>query len=395
MFKYLTSAGFFLVLACGVALGQSTAKVDRNGTQLECKPQYATSAESDPIVAIMLILSDGKAQVVHIAQSGHTFNRADQYNLNSAVWSNNQFTWSGRNNKKSTVTMVGTAKPMTDDDKWFSYTESVFEGGSVNKTYEMFSVCSITSQPPKKEAGAAEKTTPFVMTSLYVLNVLDNTGRLSPALKPDLPEGITTPLWWSQESCLMVRGKTAKPEKYFCQLFKSEPAALAVGSAATEDVAGSMARVESVPPPVFEPQDGEAITQTHPAVQIVPSVKRRFRITEKADNGFLELRSGPGVAYSMIAQMPVGTAGVVGNCVPVETGYLPFCEVEWNGKHGWASSCCMADVEMSGALSAQIGVGTPTPQAQCWGEPSLRDRLQIVHSPNLYYERMRRLGCIK
>src|SRR5262245_23884669 len=154
MFKYLTSAGFFLALACGVALGQSTAKVDRNGTQLECKPQYATSAPSrDPIVSIRLTLSDTNAQVVHIAQSGQTFNRADQYNLNSAVWSNNQFSWNGRNKKKSTVTMVGTAKPMTDDDKWFSYTESVFEGGSVNKAYEMFSVCTITSQPPKKEAG--------------------------------------------------------------------------------------------------------------------------------------------------------------------------------------------------------------------------------------------------
>jgi len=154
MFKYLTSAGFFLALACGVALGQSTAKVDRNGTQLECKPQYATSADtSDPTVSIRLTLSDGNAQVVHIAQSGQTFNRADQYSLNSAVWSNNQFTWNGRNHKKSTVTMVGTAKPMTDDDKWFSYTESVFEGGSVNKTYEMFSVCAITSQPPNKKAG--------------------------------------------------------------------------------------------------------------------------------------------------------------------------------------------------------------------------------------------------
>jgi hypothetical protein len=96
MFKYLTSAGFFLALACGVALGQSTAKVDRNGTQLECKPQYATSADSrDPIVSIRLTLSDGNAQVVHIAQSGQTFNRADQYSLNSAVWSNNQFTWNG------------------------------------------------------------------------------------------------------------------------------------------------------------------------------------------------------------------------------------------------------------------------------------------------------------
>src|SRR5262249_23510992 len=102
MFKYLTSAGFFLALASAVALGQSTAKVDRNGTRLECKPQYATSADgSDPIVSIRLTLSDGNAQVVHIAQSGRTFNRADQYSLNSAVWSNNQFTWNGRNNKKS------------------------------------------------------------------------------------------------------------------------------------------------------------------------------------------------------------------------------------------------------------------------------------------------------
>jgi hypothetical protein len=153
-FKYLTSTGIFLTLACGVALGQSTAKVDRNGTQLECKPQYATSADtSDPIVSIRLTLSDGNAQVVHIARSGQAFNRADQYSMNSAVWSNNQFTWNGRNNKKSAVTMVGTAKPMTDDDKWFSYTESVFEGGSGYKTYEMFSLCTITPQPRKKEAG--------------------------------------------------------------------------------------------------------------------------------------------------------------------------------------------------------------------------------------------------
>ena len=77
MFKYLTSAGFFLALACGAALGQSTVKVDRNGTQLECKPQYVTSADSrDPIVSIRLTLSDGNAQVVHIAQSGQTFNRS-------------------------------------------------------------------------------------------------------------------------------------------------------------------------------------------------------------------------------------------------------------------------------------------------------------------------------
>src|SRR5262245_18180845 len=106
MLKYLSSAGFLLALSCGVAFGQSPVKVDRNGTQLECRPQYVTSADSrDPIASIRLALSDGNAQIVHIAQSGQTFNRADQYRLNSAVWSNNDFTWSGRNNQKSTVTM--------------------------------------------------------------------------------------------------------------------------------------------------------------------------------------------------------------------------------------------------------------------------------------------------
>jgi len=154
MFKYLTSAGFLLALTCGVAFGQSPVKVDRNGTQFECKPQYTTSPDSnDPVVSVKLTLRDGNAHVVHIARSGQTFNRGDQYSLSSALWSNNQFTWKGRNNKKQTVTMVGTAKPMTEDDKWFSYTESVFEGGSANKTYEMFSVCTITSQPTNKEAG--------------------------------------------------------------------------------------------------------------------------------------------------------------------------------------------------------------------------------------------------
>ena len=55
MFKYLTSAGFLLILTCAVASGQSAAKVDRNGTQFECKPQYATSTDSnDPVVSIRL-----------------------------------------------------------------------------------------------------------------------------------------------------------------------------------------------------------------------------------------------------------------------------------------------------------------------------------------------------
>ena len=182
---------------------------------------------------------------------------------------------------------------------------------------------------------------------------------------------------------------------------------LMVGSTLVEGVTGSVAPAAGVPllgqsfltrfkswsidnaksALVFEPQDGEAIIQTPPTVQIAPSMKRRFRITEKADDGYLALRGGPGVTYNLIAQMPVGTTGMMGNCVPLDGGYLPFCEVEWNGNRGWASSCCMADVDDTQATS--------TPKYQCWGEMSLLDRLQLQLAPNVYYERMRRLGCTK
>jgi hypothetical protein len=53
--------------------------------------------------------------------------------------------------KSPNLTMIGQLKPMTDDNKWFSYTESLFDNKSGNKTYEMFSVCSIT---PDSAAGA-------------------------------------------------------------------------------------------------------------------------------------------------------------------------------------------------------------------------------------------------
>ena len=97
---------------------------------------------------------------------------------------------------------------------------------------------------------------------------------------------------------------------------------------------------------VLDPGEGQTIVQPQ---QPEPGVKRPFRVTEDADDGYLNLRSGPGMTYDVIAQMPVGTTGLMGTCVPLAGGYLPFCEVEWNGKHGWASSCCIADVEQSTA----------------------------------------------
>src|SRR5262249_17040772 len=49
-------------------------------------------------------------------------------------------------------------------------------------------------------------------------------------------------------------------------------------------------------------------------------------------------------AYQEIAKMPVGANGLVGHCVRLKGGWKPFCEVEWQGWSGWASSCCMAEL---------------------------------------------------
>jgi hypothetical protein len=78
-------------------------------------------------------------------------------------------------------------------------------------------------------------------------------------------------------------------------------------------------------------------------------VKRPFRVVGATD-GFLNIRTGPGPDYEPIAKMPEGSTGLVGRCIPVPGGYKPFCEVEWKGVTGWASSCCLAELEQSTSL---------------------------------------------
>src|SRR4051812_9292373 len=92
--------GIFLVLAATTAAGQSASRVDLTRADLECKPQYVTSADDrDPIVTIRLRLSDGSAQILHVSQSGLSFNRAEQYSIKSESWTQGAFTWSGQNKK--------------------------------------------------------------------------------------------------------------------------------------------------------------------------------------------------------------------------------------------------------------------------------------------------------
>jgi uncharacterized protein YraI len=93
-----------------------------------------------------------------------------------------------------------------------------------------------------------------------------------------------------------------------------------------------------------QPQQAKTATAPQQPPAQSPSLsdapKHPFRIVN-ASTGYLNLRSGPGTSFQQIASIPESSTVLVGRCVKPE-GLLPFCEVEWQGKSGWASSCCMA-----------------------------------------------------
>ncbi|MCG6206043.1 caspase family protein [Rhodopseudomonas sp. HC1] len=73
--------------------------------------------------------------------------------------------------------------------------------------------------------------------------------------------------------------------------------------------------------------------------------RRVFRVLDSVSQGVLHVRAGPGTAHPALFSIPAGTSGVeVGRCRKSEDGgRAPWCEVEWGGRSGWASACCMVD----------------------------------------------------
>ena len=100
-----------------------------------------------------------------------------------------------------------------------------------------------------------------------------------------------------------------------------------------------VARTPGPPEPTPRP------SQPEPSPPLLPQTasKRPFHVVD-ASEGFLNIRNGPGPTYPEIAEMPLGATGLVGRCVRLQGGWKPFCEVDWQGVSGWASSCCMAEV---------------------------------------------------
>ena len=64
--------------------------------------------------------------------------------------------------------------------------------------------------------------TTFATTTFVVLVGLNNYGALAPVDKALLPTGMTSAMLWSTEQCNYIRGKMENPEKYTCQVFRSE-----------------------------------------------------------------------------------------------------------------------------------------------------------------------------
>jgi uncharacterized protein YraI len=102
-----------------------------------------------------------------------------------------------------------------------------------------------------------------------------------------------------------------------------------------------------------------------------------------ASDGILNIRSGPGPQFEIVATMPLGATGWVGRCVPLDGGWKPFCEVEWQGVKGWASSCCMADLEPATRPPQQPSQHQPQ-QSQPLESPQQKNaRLRVVRDLTL------------
>ncbi len=62
----------------------------------------------------------------------------------------------------------------------------------------------------------------------------------------------------------------------------------------------------------------------------------------KANDGFVNLRQGPGTNYPIVTSIPNGTEISILECRASQMpNQLPFCKAKWQQVSGWLSSCCI------------------------------------------------------
>ncbi|ABD06868.1 Peptidase C14, caspase catalytic subunit p20 [Rhodopseudomonas palustris HaA2] len=92
-----------------------------------------------------------------------------------------------------------------------------------------------------------------------------------------------------------------------------------------------------------------SIVETRRDEAAPPQAKSRarpvFRVLGSVSQGILYVRAGPGTGHPALFSIPAGASGIqLGRCRSSEDGVgAPWCEVEWGGRAGWASACCMVD----------------------------------------------------
>jgi hypothetical protein len=116
---------------------------------------------------------------------------------------------------------------------------------------------------------------------------------------------------------------------------------------ATFDIALSF---EWVGGPRIISENGQTLERHKGAIDLQPNAGAKddgdasgpkYRV--KANDGFVNIRRGPGTKYPIIVTLPNGTSdialfGCEASQVPRE---LPFCKARWHEYVGWVSSCCV------------------------------------------------------
>lgn len=75
-----------------------------------------------------------------------------------------------------------------------------------------------------------------------------------------------------------------------------------------------------------------------------PAQRQTYSIRENVSLGVQNMRTGPGVRYSLVVGVPAGAGGVtIGSCVAPDdrSSRHPWCRAQWRGHSGWISSCCL------------------------------------------------------
>jgi uncharacterized protein YraI len=72
-----------------------------------------------------------------------------------------------------------------------------------------------------------------------------------------------------------------------------------------------------------------------------------YRVFGIAPDDVLNMREGPGTAYPIVTEIPPDGRGIeVSHCAATGSANK-WCQIDWQGMSGWASSCCLAG-EQSG-----------------------------------------------